>query len=188
MSKKKLSLVKAILLCVMIIFVPVIRSCGDVSYGFPTVAIEANAPFEIEGISIPNTIINIVIVSLLVFSLFYLFTRKYSKALYLWEGIRFLYVYHFLILFGFWAMYWLSLGENDFLGYIVGAYSFLIYGPFLFFIELNILESFSENSIFFGDPEDIQMRIVYVLMGFVWFCVGVLKWKIQNRSHGTKSI
>ena len=181
--KKKLPLIKAILLCIVIIFVPVIRSCGNVSYGFPTVAIEAKTPFEIERISIPNTIINTVIVSLLAFSFHYLFTRINGNALYLEEGLRFLYIYHVLILFGFWAIYWLSLSENDFLGYIVGAYSCLIYGPFLFFINLDILESLSENSIYFGDPEDIQMRIVYVFMGFVWFSIGVLKWKIQHRSH-----
>jgi hypothetical protein len=165
----------------MVIFVPVIRSCGEVSYGFPTVAIEAGTPFEIEGISIPNTLLNIAIVSLLIFSLHYLYTKKLGNALYLREGMRFLYIYHFLILFGFWAVYWLSLSKNDLMGYIVGAYSFLLYGPFLFFFELNILEGISENSTFFGDPDDIQMRIVYVFMGLLWFGVGVLKWKIQHR-------
>jgi hypothetical protein len=173
------------LLCVMVIFVPVIRSCGEVSYGFPTVAIEAKTPFEIEGISIPNVIINIALVSLLVFGFYYLFTKKYSNTLYLREGIRFLYIYHVLILFGFWVVYWLSLSNMDFLGYIVGAYSFLIYGPFLFFIELDILESFSENSRFFGDPDDLQMRLVYVFMGLLWFGIGVLKWKIQHRRDAT---
>ena len=190
MLSKKMVLAKWIVLSIVVIFVPVIRSCGNVSYGFPTVAIEAKSPFEIEHVSVPNIILNIAVVCSLILCIHFVYTRKINDSLILREGFRFVYIYHVLILFGFCAIYWLGLSENDLFGYIAGAYSILIYGPFLFFIELHILENVSENSIFFGDSLDIQMRIVYVLMCFVWFLLGLAKWKMQhsNKTHLKRDI
>jgi hypothetical protein len=178
-------LVRTLLLFVLVLFVPVLRSCGHLSYGFPTVALSAADPFQIQSLSPGNLAINLAVLAALFLVVYaWVFRTRAPKPF--WDsGLNFVLIYHALTYFGFWAVYWLNGVEGEVAGNFVGAYSLLLYGPFLAFTPLNVLQDFSSASSFFGDSLDISLRVAYLVMVLVWFFAGLLVHALRTRIRPT---
>ncbi len=162
---------------------PFLRSCGDVSYGFPFVAIEAGSPYAIKNIRPLLIPANAAVITLLI-ACAARFLRK--KSILLSGGMQGVVFYTLCTWFGFIAIYPLSLlgDSSSAWGYITGIYLYFLYPFYAFSYDLHlIIPSAIEKSRFFGDADDIPLRIMYAGMMIIWFFLGYLRLKILNRKE-----
>lgn len=179
---------KVVALFFMIAFVPALRSCANVSYGFPSVIFEATDPYTVTTFHPWNLALNGVVLAVLFVALYFLVFKRLRDNRKIQEGLKYLYIFNGLEYVGFWGVYWLISSKSALVGALVMAYSFLLYGPLFLLNDLGIFTDISRASPFFGDEYDIKIRVVYVFMSMVWFAIGCIKQqiveKIQTRRKG----
>jgi hypothetical protein len=173
--------IRAMALFLMIVFVPALRSCAGVSYGFPSVVFEATDPFTVTTFHPWNLALNGVVLAALFFALYFVFFKRLRENRRIREGLKYLHIYNGLTYLGFWGVYWLISSKNNIIGAIVMAYSFLLYGPLFLLNDVDFLSSVSRESPLFGDSEDFKIRIVYVGMSLIWFLIGYTKERITEQ-------
>lgn len=178
---------RVVALFLMIAFVPALRSCANVSYGFPSVIFEATDPFTITTFHPWNLALNGVVLAALFVVLYFLVFKRLQDNRKIQTGLKYLYIFNGLEYVGFWGIYWLISSKSDVIGALVMAYSFLLYGPLFLLNDLGIFSNLSRESPLFGDEYDIKIRLVYVFMSAVWFAIGFIKQQIvgKRRKHKT---
>lgn len=172
---------KALALFLMVLFVPALRSCANVSYGFPTVVVEASDPFTFKDFHPWHLALNAVVLAAVFMVLAKSVFKNLEKKRKMREGLKYLYFYNGMTYVGFWGVYWLMASKNDLVGAFVMGYSFLLYGPLFLVKGLDLFPDLSRTSPLFGDSEDIKIRLLYVAMSCVWFFVGWFKQLVVER-------
>jgi hypothetical protein len=163
----------------MVCLIPNLRSCGNFSLGFPTVAYASSTQDTVD-FRFFNLAINDGFVSLITLGFFFLYkrirndrTRRLVRS-----GFSFLGLYQLLIVFGYAVIYpvLIIFGENHIIGMGGIVYAYFIH-PFFGIIQevANLFPADVQTSFLFGDNYDMPMRIGYVLMCGAWFGLGVLK-------------
>jgi hypothetical protein len=188
-----LNLVKIAFLAIFVCFLPNLRSCGNLSVGFPAVVYGSSAKVEPADFRLVNLAINIVSVGLSVLGLVFLYRRIRSDRgrRLVRSGFTFLGAYQVMLIFGYAVVYPLiiNLGENTIVAAVCMIYAFFIH-PYLEIVqEISYLfPDALHTSFLFGDHYDVPMRIGYVLMCGLWFGLGVLKARFFNgKKPGTES-
>lgn len=181
MRGKTAGLMRATALFLMILFVPALRSCANVSYGFPTVVIEASDPFTIKAFHPWHLVLNALVLAAVFLALYRVVPTTVRRDRKLREGFKCLFLYNGLTYVGFWGVYWLIGSKNDLIGALVMGYSFLLYGPLFLVKGFGLFSSLSRESPLFGDSEDIKVRLFYIAMSCVWFLAGWLKQLVTEK-------
>jgi hypothetical protein len=177
---------KVLVLFLMIAFVPSLRSCANVSYGFPSVIFEASDPFTVTTFHPWNLALNVVVLAALFIALYFLVFRRIRDNRKIGEGLKYLYIFNGLEYVGFWGVYWLISSKSDVVGAIVMVYSVLLYGPFFLLNDIGVFSAISRESALFGDEYDIKIRLVYVFMSTVWFAIGCVKQVVVEKIRARK--
>ena len=172
MSKKTV----LILLLVSIAFAPSLRSCGDISYGFPTVALEARDPITITELHPLNTLINIIIMVIIFFLLKNIITDNERHKIFK-DGLKGVYSYQLLLFFSYFVLYWCINISDKFLMMIYVLYPF---STTLLDLNKPLLENVSAKSRFFGDGFDIVVRLNYLSSLLLWFFAAIIIIRLKN--------
>jgi hypothetical protein len=172
MSKK----VTTILLLFSIALAPSLRSCGYITYGFPTVSMEAKNPVAVEKIHPLNTLINLIFIVLL-FILFMRLMRNSHFSRIFNEGLPGIYAYQVVLFFSYLILYWCIYISDKFLMIL-----YLLYPLSTTLLDLDkpLLKSISEHSPFFGDKLDITLRLNFLFSLLLWFLAAVLILRIKK--------
>ena len=162
---------------------PFLRSCGDVSYGYPLVTIEATSSFKPAGFRPLVFLINLAVISVIACMLLALTKRR---SIILSGGIRGMGIYNIMVWAGYMVIYPL-MPLNDVMGYIAGIYLYFLYPPFTLMDNLQgIIPQRWATSWMFGDGDDIPLRIIYTCMVLLWFILGCFtSW--HRRKTGTNT-
>ena len=172
MSKKTV----IILLLVSIAFAPSLRSCGDISYGFPTVALEAKNPVTITELHPLNTLINIIIMVLIFFLLKNIIADNERHKIFK-DGLKGIYLYQVILFFSYFVLYWCIKISDKFLMMLYVLYPF---STTLLDLNKPLLKTFSDNSRFFGDDFDIVIRLNYLSSLLLWFFSAIIIIRLKN--------
>jgi hypothetical protein len=155
-SKRKLFKIAPFFLLVSLL--PFLRSCGDLSYGFPLPAVYTKTFITVEKYFIGNLLINTFIALILSVLFLILIVRfiKYRSVLF---AIRSVFLYHVLYLTGYFIIYPLSISlKLEILQY----YYYLLY-PFRFL--------FSDS---FNVSNNYDIRLLYFASVLLWAAAGFL--------------
>lgn len=164
---------------ILILFIPALRSCGEVSSGFPFVAVNTGSD---PGLTFhwPNLALNAIIAGIAILAAFLALKRVRSPAIKkaLSSGLDFIGIYALLVHLGYYAVYpllsnadELSVGGRIFLGYA------LFIHPYIEIVH-DTADSFPSaigDSPLYGDGYDFPMRVGFALMCALWFILGFLK-------------
>ena len=165
----------------LVSILPFVRSCGDVSLGFPTVSFELGKPHWFNLIPFATNLIFLIIFSFLLVTFF---KNKSSKAISF--GVGFVIFYHAYYLFGYLIYLSSVLGFLPFklMDLTLGILQVTIY-PFL--LVSNYFPIEKTFPIFYTDKLDITFRICYLVSVLLWFFVGFLSYKTYGWIKGRKS-
>lgn len=167
--------IRAACMVLLVAMSPFLRSCGEVSYGFPLVAVEAGRPWVLKSFRLFYAALDILAVTALALAVYYLLRKKKDLLKGGMQGVAF---YILCTWFGFIAVYPLSfLGDSSGAwGYITGIYLYFLYPFYAFTYDMHVLiPEAMEKSRFFGDADDIPLRIMYAVMVLAWFFLGYLR-------------
>jgi hypothetical protein len=156
-SSKRM-LIKILPFFLLVSLLPFLRSCGNLSYGFPLPAVYTKTFFAVESASLFNFLVNS-ITALILSALFFLFLLRFKKYRPVRYAIISILIYHFLYLFGYFIVYPLSIALHL---EIIQYYYFLLY-PF--------------NALLSGvsiTSDDSIIRYLYVLSVILWAVAGFL--------------
>jgi hypothetical protein len=172
MSKKTI----IILLLVSIAFAPSLRSCGDISYGFPTVAIEAKDPITITKFHPLNTLINFFVIGIIFILLKNILADIEGHRIFKY-GLKGVYLYQLILFFSYFVLYWCIQISDKFLLMLYVLYPF---STTLLDLHKPLLETVSDNSRFFGDDFDIVIRLNYLSSLLLWFFAAIIIIRLKN--------
>jgi hypothetical protein len=172
MSKKTI----IILLLVSIAFAPSLRSCGDISYGFPTVAIEAKDPITITKFHPLNTLINFFVIGIIFILLKNILADIEGHRIFKY-GLKGVYLYQLILFFSYFVLYWCIQISDKFLLMLYVLYPF---STTLLDLHKPLLETVSDNSRFFGDDFDIVIRLNYLSSLLLWFFAAIIITRLKN--------
>jgi len=172
MSKK----VTIVLFLCSIAFAPSLRSCGSITYGFPTVSIEAENPVAIEKFKPINTLINIIFI-FFIFILFKLLMLNSNFSRILNNGLPGLYLYQVILFFSYLVLYWCIQISDKFLMMLYVLYPL---STSLLDLDKPLLGSFSAHSHFFGNKYDIAIRLNFLSSLLLWFLAALIITRIKN--------
>jgi hypothetical protein len=173
-----------LLILISIAFAPSLRSCGKISYGFPTVSIEAENPLVLEKFNPLNTLVNIIVLVVLFLLLKMSILKNDLNEIFM-SGVRGLYAYQIILYFSYFVIYWLIDIWDKF------ALLFYVLYPFsttIFNIDSPTLENFSQSSRFFGNEMDLVVRLNYLASLLLWFSVAVLIHRLTSRYKAKKVV
>lgn len=163
----------------MILFVPLMRSCGRIGAGFPFVAVsQEQGPRP--SVHWAGLALNLAIGAMTAVAAFAI-ARKVASARtrrILEGGFSFLGIYVALVYFGYLVVLPLMGNSKDgsLPGILFVGYAFFIH-PF-FGIVSRMQSLFPESlssSCLFGDGYDLPMRLGFALMCLAWFALGCLR-------------
>jgi hypothetical protein len=191
---RKATWTKIVLLCLTICFVPCLRSCGGISFGFPVVAYGGQGHAAHQGQSLVenlrplNALLDLAVVGLVAVGLVALYrTRRGERARALLRGgLQGLAVYQALVVLGYAVLYPVSMvhdGEDALSAFIIG-YAYFIH-PYYLTIAKQVGEALPQawhDSSLFGDAVDLPMRLGYVVMWAAWFGLGALRTVFTRRA------
>lgn len=181
---------KLVALILVVVFVPCLRSCGNLSLGFPAVIIGAgNGPVDFKPL---NGLLNVVIVVSVFLVLWQLYRRIQNpiRKKHLLAGFHSVLFYQALILFGYAVIYpFYPLVESGSLSdTLCMAYLLLIHPYFGLASWLSgIIPDSLALSFLFGDSLDIPMRLGYLVMCALWFALGVTVSAFREKRRRTKA-
>ncbi len=187
-KKIKSNPIKLIIIFFIISLLPFLRSCGDVSYGFPTVSIDSQNFFDLSKWIPLGFFINLLFVigSVIIVSRYY--KPKLLKNIYIKSTIYSLLVYHILYIVSF-TFYLLA---PELIEPIILVLSMLIYpaGLVLDFV-LSLAPFFAPFFEFtapplYLDPADFGMRVIYILSAVMYALLGLLVGFIIKKSKPKK--
>jgi hypothetical protein len=160
--KISITKVRIVLFLILIFFFPFLRSCEERTLGFPTVSLDPEGGWHLQGV-----IINALFITFAGFVYIRFLRKKLMQSPYK-SGLRFALVYHFIYLI---VILWPEIMLSTLLLAIIlpGA---LLATPLTIPI-----------SDFFGDPigNDILFRIYYVLGVLSYFFIGCIFKLIKDR-------
>lgn len=161
-------------------FLPFLRSCGDISMGFPAAAFSGKCIYAIESVNMTalglNTAAMIVICTAAIF-----ISRRCSPGYIAASGIKGVLIYHAVILAGYMVTHPLyARFTNSIMEYAAGIHLYILY-PFHELLPFQSLDRISAESAIYGDVLDIRFRIHYLLMVLIWFTAGCLTAYIRVR-------
>ena len=159
---------KILLILLIISLLPFLRSCADVSYGFPTVSINSENPLEFQEYTPSGFIINFLFVIFTFIIIINLFNHKLLKNDYVRGGLYSLLVYHIIYILSF-TIYILAHGMPEFLA---GVLMSIIYPTIFLLGEVSFLEFTSAP--LFPDVMDFKFRLSYILSILIYFMLGIL--------------
>ena len=175
--KKK---VRIIAFFFFICFLPFLRSCGDVSMGFPAAAFSGKCIFVIESVNMTALCLNIA-AAVLISAVAILISRRFSAGYLSASGIKGVIIYHALILAGYMVTHPLyTVFTNSIMEYAAGIHLYILY-PFHELLPFQPLDRLSADSGIYGDVLDLRLRIHYMIMVLIWFAAGCLTAYIRMR-------
>jgi hypothetical protein len=183
-------IIRAAVTVAMILFIPLMRSCGRISAGFPFVAIsQGSGP----GLSFQwiNLGLNLAVGLVAVLAVFFLMkaVKRPQTRQTLESGFSFLEIYVALVVIGYLIVLPLLVNSKD--GTIAAtffmAYAFFIHPFFGIVTPMQSLfpESLASSSLF-GDDYDLPMRLGFALMCLAWFALGCAKSAVSARSSARR--
>ena len=156
---------------IIICFLPFLRSCGDISAGFPVVVSAGNSILNFKHFRLAGLLINLIVLGTLCFIAIYMLEKK-KISRYSMAGIKAVIFYHAIILSGYLIVHpLLQFFHNVVLEWIGGIHLFIIY-PVVQLVNISSLEDISRNSALYGDIYDIKFRLIYLMMVLLWFFAG----------------
>lgn len=169
----------------IVCFLPFIRSCGDVSMGFPAAAFSGSWVYSLDKVNLTGLLVNICVMILLIVIVI-MVLKRWSPGRIVSAGIRGIVIYNVLIIAGYYVTYPLfMLCHNWFMEYVAGIYLYSLY-PLHELIEFGFLDRLSESAVIYGDMYDIRFRLHYLLMTLCWFGAGCLAGYIRSRRAAVK--
>jgi hypothetical protein len=176
---RRLPVLRLTVLCLTLAFVPALRSCGGLSFGFPAVAY-ATLPKDAAHLRPGNALLDLAAVALLAAGLLALYrTRRSERGRALVRGgVQGLAAYQALVVVGYAVLYPIATvhqGDDALTGFILG-YAYFIH-PYMAAIPrlAAALPHAWHASWLFGDDHDLPMRLAYVVMWAAWFGLGALR-------------
>lgn len=170
--------VKVPALIIIISFTPFLRSCGDVSYGLPFVSIEAASPYALKSLRPLLMLANIAVVTACVLLIRH--CLKNRKA-FLRNGAQGVVLYLCITWFAYLVVYPLSV-HIKILEYLAGLCLYFLYPFYAFAYDIHVMIPASiEKSYFFGDADDIPLRLISIVMIGIWFLLGNLRVWFKSR-------
>ncbi len=189
----KATTAKLVVLCLTIAFVPCLRSCGDLSFGFPAVAYAVKDPPIVSqrSVALPrfrpaNALLDLAAVGLLAAGLVLLYrTRRSERARALVRaGVQGLAVYQALVVIGYAVLYPIAIRHqgDDALTAFIAGYAYFIHPYFAAtsYVAQALPEGWQASALF-GDEDDLPMRLGYALMWAAWFGLGTLRLVFTKR-------
>jgi len=150
---------------------PFLRSCGDISAGFPAAAFSGRSIVCIDAVNFSAIALNIsilVILSALTMRMF----RRRGPGRSVSSGIKAVVLYNLFSAAGYLFVHPLYIYFSGVVTeYIAGIYLYFLY-PVYALTELEFLENAARESILYGDVYDLKFRAYYLIMTAVWFCAG----------------
>lgn len=184
---RKALLARNAALALTIAFVPGLRSCGEVSFGFPGVAWAwgASTPAAPRPLV---ALLDLVVVAALAAALWAVYrSRRTERARGLLRGgVQGLAVYQALVVFGYAAVYPLARVHeaDDALTVLIMAYAYFVH-PFMAASSAvaGALPAAWAQAPLFGDADDIPVRLAYLVMWAAWFGLGALRVAFTRRDR-----
>ena len=162
----------------LLAFTPFLRSCGDVSYGLPFVSIEAGSPYAFESARPLLMLINIAIAAACIFCIRYFLRNKKDI---LKGGTQGVLMYQIVTWIAYLVIYPVS-SNIKFVEYIAGIFLYFLYPFYAFAYDIHLMiPAVIEKSRFFGDADDIPLRLMYIAMMGIWFILGYIRIKISGK-------
>lgn len=164
----------------IVCFLPFLRSCGDISVGFPAVAFSGKCIFTLASINAQGLFINMSVMVIMCAAAIYI-SRRRSPGPVVLAGLRAVIIYHIVILAGYLVSHPLYVCfTNSLTEYIAGIHLYAIY-PLHEVFDLQSLERLSSGMKIYGDIFDMRFRIHYLVMVLFWFGAGCLIARIRLR-------
>jgi hypothetical protein len=184
-GNRKALLARNAALALTIALVPGLRSCGEVSFGFPGViwSTAARPPLQPRPLV---ALLDLAVVGLAAAGLWALHrTRRSERARALVRGgVQGLAVYQALVILGYAAVYPLARVHtgDDVVTVLIMIYAYTIH-PYLAATSWasGVVPASWAQSPLFGDADDIPMRLGYLVMWAIWFGLGALRAAFTRR-------
>lgn len=183
---------RTLAIILILLFIPAIRSCGQVSSGLPFVALSQGDSGSIR-VHWANFALNLAITSFLVLAAAIGFRRLKSPITKktLRAGFDSIGIYALLVMIGYLVVYPLTANadEHGFAGWFFIVYASFVH-PYIWIVsDLSDLFSGSlSRSTLFGDSYDLPMRLGFILMCALWFGLGCAASAVSRRMKGKRIV
>ncbi len=164
----------------VVCFLPFLRSCGDISVGFPAAAFSGGSILAIERVNGISLAVNLAFMALLCVTVPRLLRRISEKSI-IHGGIRAVVIYHILAVSAYLITHPVYAKFMNHVTEYIAAFHLLVICPFFWIFDFQALDSLGRDSSLYGDMYDIKFRIFYVMMVSIWFGAGCAVSYIRAR-------